>query len=116
MTSRLIKALGIIVALLLPGKVLILRADDNGRTLISREGILAALHSSGIPAVPEQMEELSKITAAEANPPLKVTSIDVMDGESDKVLLRCEHANTCLPFYVLVHWGHAGTGSIGSWG
>ena len=48
------------------------------------------------------------MTAAEPNPLLKVLSMDMMDGESDKVLLRCEHANACLPFYVLVHWGHSG--------
>ena len=45
------------------------------------------------------------MTAAEPNPPLKVLSVDMLDGESDKVLLRCEHPNACLPFYVLVHWG-----------
>jgi hypothetical protein len=57
------------------------------------------------------MEQLTEMTAAEPNPLLKVLSVDMMDGESDKVLLRCEHPNTCLPFYVLVHWGHSGEGS-----
>ena len=66
------------------------------------------LHSSGIRSLPEQMEQLSSMTAAEPNPPLKVLSVDMLDGESDKVLLRCEHPNTCLPFYVLVHWGQSG--------
>ena len=54
------------------------------------------------------MEQLTEMTAAEPNPLLKVLSVDMMDGESDKVLLRCEHPNACLPFYVLVHWGHSG--------
>jgi hypothetical protein len=110
MTSRLIKAFGIVTLLLVSGRES-LRADDSGRTLISRERILNALHSSGIPVVAEQMEQLSQITAAEDKPLLKVVSIEVMDGESDKVLLRCEHVNACLPFYVLVHWGHLGEGS-----
>jgi hypothetical protein len=98
----------VIVTLLLAGTVSSVRADDNGRTLISRERILGALHSSGIPIAAEQMEQLSEMTAAEPNPLLRVLSVDMMDGESDKVLLRCEHPNTCLPFYVLVHWGHSG--------
>jgi hypothetical protein len=78
--------------------------DDNPRTPISRESILGALHSSGIGIEPGQMELLSGMTAAEPNPPLKVLSIDLLDADSDKVLLRCEHPNACLPFYVLVHW------------
>ncbi len=57
------------------------------------------------------MEELSGMTAAEPDPPLKVLSIDMLDGESDKVLLRCEHPSACLPFYVLVHWGPIRGGS-----
>ncbi len=108
MTLRLTKLFAVLSALLLAGTVSSLRADDNGRTLISRERILGALHSSGIPIAAEQMEQLSEMTAAEPNPLLKVLSVDMMDGESDKVLLRCEHPNTCLPFYVLVHWGHSG--------
>jgi hypothetical protein len=111
MTSRTTKLFAVISALLLAGAASSLRADDNGRTLISRERILGALHSSGIPVAAEQMEQLSEMTAAEQNPLLKVLSIDMMDGESDKVLLRCEHPNACLPFYVLVHWGHSGDGS-----
>jgi Chaperone for flagella basal body P-ring formation len=112
MTSRILRAFAIVTLLFFTGKVSLLRADDNGRTLISRERILSALHSSGIPVVPEQMEQLSQITAAEDKPLLRVVSVDVMDGESDKVLLRCEHTNTCLPFYVLVHWEHSGEGSL----
>ncbi len=108
MTLRPTKLFAILSALLLAGTVSSLRADDNGRTLISRERILGALHSSGIPVAAEQIEQLSEMTAAEQNPLLKVLSVDMMDGESDKVLLRCEHANACLPFYVLVHWGHSG--------
>lgn len=108
MTLRLTKLFAVLSALLLAGTVSSLRADDNGRTLISRQRILGALHSSGIPIAAEQMEQLSEMTAAEPNPLLKVLSVDMMDGKSDKVLLRCEHPNTCLPFYVLVHWGHSG--------
>jgi len=108
MTLRRTELLAVLSALLLAGTVSSVRADDNGRTLISRERILGALHSSGIPVAAEQMEQLSEMTAAEQNPLLKVLSVDMMDGESDKVLLRCEHPNACLPFYVLVHWGHSG--------
>jgi hypothetical protein len=111
MTFRRKRLIAVFSALLLVGTVSSVRADDNGRTLISRERILGALHSSGIPVAAEQMEQLSEMTAAEPNPLLKVLSVDMMDGESDKVLLRCEHPNTCLPFYVLVHWGHSGEGS-----
>lgn len=107
MTSRLARVVPIFVVLFLAGtKVSV--GDDNARTPISREAILGALHNSGIRIVPDQMEQLSGVTAAEPNPLLKVLSVDVMDGESDKVLLRCEHPNTCLPFYVLVHWGPGG--------
>ncbi len=56
------------------------------------------------------------MTASEPNPPLKVLSVDMLDSESDKVLLRCEHANACLPFYVLVHWGQSGARSAGQFG
>ena len=49
MTLRATKLFGVLSGLLLAGTVTSLRADDNGRTLISRERILAALHSSGIP-------------------------------------------------------------------
>jgi len=108
MTPGLKKILAILGLLLLAGTDSLVRADDNGRTPISRERILGALHSSGIQIVPGQMEQLSEMTAAEPNPPLRVISVDTMDGESDKVLLRCEHAGACLPFYVLVHWGQAG--------
>ena len=62
----------------------------------------------GFQFCPTRWKQLSGMTAAEPNPPLKVISIDMLDGESDKVLLRCEHPNTCLPFYVLVHWGKTG--------
>ena len=111
MRSRLAKAFAIFTVLLLAGTGASARADDNPRTPISRECILRALHSSGIPILPDQMEQLSGITAAEPNPPLKVLSIDMLDADSDKVLLRCEHPNTCLPFYVLVHWGRMEDGS-----
>jgi hypothetical protein len=104
MTLRVAKAFAIVTVLLLAGTGASVRADDAPRSPISRERILGALHASGISILPEQMEELSGMTAAEPNPPLKVLSIDMLDGESDKVLLRCEHPNTCLPFYVLVHW------------
>ncbi len=111
MRLRLAKAYAISTVLLLAGTGTSVRAEDSSRAPISRECILRALHSSGISILPEQMEELSGMTAAEPNPPLKVLSIDMLDGESDKVLLRCEHPNTCLPFYVLVHWGRLEDGS-----
>ncbi len=104
MTLRLAKTITMVAALLLAGTAASVRADDNARTPISRENILSALHSSGLAIAPAQMEQLSNITAAEPNPLLKVISVDMLDGESDKVLLRCEHPNTCLPFFVLVHW------------
>ena len=100
-----------VTVLLLAGTGASVRADDAPRTPISRERILGALHSSGISILPDQMEQLSGMTAAEPNPPLKVLNIDMLDGESDKVLLRCEHPHTCLPFYVLVHWGQRKGGS-----
>ena len=111
MTLRVAKAFAIVTALLMAGTGTSARADDAPRTPISRERILGALHASGISILPDQMEELSGMTAAEPDPPLKVLSIDMLDGESDKVLLRCEHPNTCLPFYVLVHWGQRAGGS-----
>ena len=111
MRLRLAKAFAIFNVLLLAGTGASVRADDNPRTPISRECILGALHSSGISILPDQMEQLSGMTAAEPNPPLKVLSIDMLDADSDKVLLRCEHPNTCLPFYVLVHWGRVEDGS-----
>jgi Chaperone for flagella basal body P-ring formation len=100
-----------VTVLLLAGTGTSVRAEDNPRTPISRECILRALHSSGVSILPEQMEELSGMTAAEPNPPLKVLSVDMLDADSDKVLLRCEHPNACLPFYVLVHWGRLEDGS-----
>jgi hypothetical protein len=107
MTLRLAKVLAI-AATLLAGTNVSVRADDGSRTPISREAIMAALHSSGIGIALSQMEQLSQITATEAHPLLKVLSVDLLNGEADRVLLRCEHPNTCLPFYVVVHWGHPG--------
>ena len=100
-----------VTVLLLAGAGATVRAQEASRTPISRDCILRALHSSGVSILPGQMEELSGMTAAEPNPPLKVLSIDMLDADSDKVLLRCEHPNTCLPFYVLVHWGQLEDGS-----
>lgn len=100
-----------VIVVLLAGTGTSARAEDNPRTPISRDCILRALHSSGVSILPEQMEELSGMTAAEPNPPLKVLSVDMLDADSDKVRLRCEHPNTCLPFYVLVHWGQLEEGS-----
>lgn len=100
-----------VTVLLLAGAGTTVRAEDAPRTPISRDCILRALHSSGVSILPEQMEELSGMTAAEPNPPLKVLSVDMLDADSDKVLLRCEHPNTCLPFYVLVNWGRLEDGS-----
>ena len=94
--------------LLLAGAEVSVRADDVPRLPISRDAILATLHSSGMPIRADQMEQLSGVTAAESNPLMKVLTVDMLDGESDKVLMRCEHPNTCLPFYVLVHWGPPG--------
>lgn len=111
MTSRLVRVMAIGCVLLLAGAVTSVRADDNARTPISRENILTALHGSGIGVAATQMEQLSGVTAAETNPLLRVVSVDMLDGESDKVLLRCEHPNTCLPFFVLVHWGQPGSES-----
>jgi hypothetical protein len=108
MTSRLAKAFAISTVLLLAGTAIHLHADDNARTSISREAILGALNSSGIGIVPGQMEQLSAMTSAEANPQLRVVSVEVLDADSDKVLLRCEHSRACLPFYVLVHWAKPG--------
>jgi len=107
MTARITKLFAILTALLLIAAVVPARADDN-RTPISRERILGALDSSGIRITPEQLEQLSSVTASEPNPRLKVISVEVLDGEADKALLRCEQPRTCLPFYVLVHWGNPG--------
>jgi hypothetical protein len=111
MTSRLAKVFAIFSVLLLAGTEAPVRAYDNPRTPISREAILGALHSSGMRIGPDQMEQLSGMTATEPNPFLRILSVDMLDGEADKVLLRCEHPNTCLPFYVLVHWGQPGDAS-----
>ncbi|MGA9811405.1 MAG: flagella basal body P-ring formation protein FlgA [Terriglobales bacterium] len=111
MTSRPVRAFAMVTVLLLAGAGISVRAEDAPRMPISRDCILRALHSSGVSILPEQMEELSGMTAAEPNPPLKVLSVDMLDADSDKVLLRCEHPNTCLPFYVLVNWGRLEDGS-----
>jgi hypothetical protein len=105
-TSRMFKTFAIFGALLLAGLVAPARAVDNSRPTISREQIVSVLDSSGIRVTPDQMELLSSVTAAQAKPRLKVVDVDVLDGDSDKVLLRCVQPNTCLPFYVLLHWGH----------
>src|SRR5262249_52983340 len=40
-------------------------------------------------------------------------SVDMLNADSDKVLLRCEHPNNCLPFYVLVHWDEGSAAGSG---
>src|ERR1041384_7239229 len=108
MTSRLSKPVAILTVLFLTGTITRLRAADNGRTPISVEAIVAALNSSGIGIDPSQLEQLSAMSSAEANPQLKVMDVDTLDADSDKVLLGCERASACLPFYVLIHWGNPG--------
>jgi len=108
MTSRLSKAFTILTVLFLAGTVTRLRADDNARTPISREAIVATLNSSGIGVDPGQLEQLSAMSSAEVNPQLRVMSVDTLDADSDKVLLRCDHSSACLPCYVLIHWGKPG--------
>jgi hypothetical protein len=106
MHSRLSRNFALFAALV--AVVASAHAADNPRTPISRERILSVLDSSGIHVTPDQMEQLASVTAADPKPRLKVVSVDVLDGESDKVRLQCEQPNTCLPFYVLLHWGQPG--------
>ena len=103
-----VKVFVLSASLLLAGAAVPVRADDNSRKPISREWIMDALISSGVQIAPQQLEPLSSMTAAVANPRLKVMSVEVLDGESDLARLQCERVNTCLPFYVLVHWGQPG--------
>jgi hypothetical protein len=108
MTSRLSRTFAAFTTLLLGAAITPARAADNSRTPISREQILSVLNSSGLHVTPDQMEQLSSVSASEPKPRMKVVSIDVLDGESDKVRLQCEQPNTCLPFFVLLHWGQPG--------
>ena len=108
MTSSFSTTFPILAALLLAAAIAPARAAGNSRTPISREQILSVLDSSGIHITPDQMEQLSSVTTAEPKPRLKVVSIDVLDGESDKVRLQCEQPSSCLPFFVLLHWGQPG--------
>jgi len=108
MTPKLAKVFALFATLLLTGATISLYAGDNPRTPITREWILAVLEASGIQITPDQMEQLSSVTAAEPHPRLKVANVEVLDGESDKVRLQCQQPNTCLPFYVLLHWGEPG--------
>src|SRR5882757_6764604 len=108
MRSQLAKSIALSAALLLAGTGTSVRADDAQRTPISRESIISALGSFGVSITTDQLEPLAGMTAAEANPRLRVVSVDVLDGESDKARLQCEHPNACLPFYVVVHWGRSG--------
>jgi hypothetical protein len=103
MKQRLGKSFAVFSVLLLAGAGVLLRADNNPRTPISRESILRAMDSSGMKIAPDQLEPLSDVTAAERNPQLRVVRVEVLDGESDRALLQCEHHNVCLPFYVVVH-------------
>ena len=108
MTSRLSQTFVILATLLLAGAFAPARAADNPRTPISREQILSVLNTSGVHITLDQIEQLSTVTTAATNPRMKVISVDVLDGESDKVRLQCEQASSCLPFFVLLHWGQTG--------
>jgi len=108
MRPALAKSFALFVALLFTGAGVSVRADDNPRTPISREWILSALIASGVQIEPGQLEPLSNVTATVSNPRLRVVSLEMLDGESDKARLQCEGSDTCLPFYVLVHWGQPG--------
>ncbi len=83
-------------------------ADEHPRTPISLEWITEALISSGVQIEPDQLEALSSVTATVPHPRLRVVSVEVLDGESDRARLQCERTDTCLPFYVIVHWGQPG--------
>jgi hypothetical protein len=102
------KSFALSVALLFAGAEVSVQADDNPRTPISREWIRGALLASGVQIEPGQLEPLSSVTAAVPNPRLRVVSVEMLDGEADKIRLECEGSDTCLPFYVLVHWGQPG--------
>jgi len=108
MKSRVAKVFVAFAGLLLAGAKVSVRADDHPRTPIRREWIVGALISSGVQIEPGQLEALSSVTAAVPNPRLRVVSVEVLDGESDRARLQCERTDTCLPFYVVVHWGQPG--------
>jgi len=108
MKSRVAKVFVAFAGLLLAGAKVSVRADDHPRTPIRREWIMGALISSGVQIEPGQLEALSSVTAAVPNPRLRVVSVEVLDGESDRARLQCERTDTCLPFYVVVHWGQPG--------
>jgi len=105
---RMTKSIALLAALILAGAGISARADESTRSPISREWILGALAASGVQIAPEQLEALSSVTATVPNPRLRVVSIDVLDGEADRARLQCEGTDTCLPFYVVLHWGEPG--------
>ena len=111
MRRTLAKSFALFVALLFTATGV--RADDNPRKPISREWILSALIASGVQIAPGQLEPLSSVSATVPNPRLRVVSLEMLDGESDRARLQCEGTDTCLPFYVLVHWGQPGDEQAG---
>ncbi len=108
MKPRVGRGFVVFAALLLAAASVSVRADEHPRTPISREWITSALISSGVQIGPDQLEALSSVTATVAHPRLRVVSVEVLDGESDRARLQCERTDTCLPFYVVVHWGQPG--------
>jgi len=63
-----------------------------------REWILGALDSSGNHKLRRTtMEQLSSVTRYRSEASIEVVSVEVLDGESDRVRLQCQHPNTCLP-------------------
>jgi hypothetical protein len=110
--SRRFRTLAFSTAFLLAGMAVPVRAADNSRTPISQERILSVLGTSGIRVTADQVEQLTTVTASDSKPRLRVVSVEVLDGEADKVRLQCEQG-ACLPFYVLLHWGDGQSTVVG---
>ena len=79
-------------------------ATAKGRVPIGAGQIADAITAAGVRVTPSQIELLSSVFAAKANPKLKVVGLTPLDGGLVQARMQCENASICLPFYVLVHW------------
>ena len=104
---------GLMLATLLAGASLSSAASKE-RVAIQPMEIARAISTGGVRISPDQIEQLSSVSAAEPSPKLQLVELASLDGDLMKARLRCESSKVCLPFYVLVHWHDADASKDGA--
>jgi hypothetical protein len=77
-------------------------AAAPGREAITTSQIADAVRQAGMPVTAEQVTLLSHVTAIDAEPLLKVESMEPIGNREMRVRLNCTKRAECLPFYAVI--------------